>query len=197
MRKMGVGNHAEDGSRSSHDVERDSTLASTVPMLESRLSALDERMDAVEPCRCWCKGDDSLSTEGILGDLSGTPEEEDVTDDGVVVAHQLRADISSLARADVNTSSNDGAPGAAVATAVAELVANIRGMAETEARAVESSLCEASATANPPEVHLLGRPISQREGDAIGVVAAASSKLVVTERPLQSFLMVTGWMHLQ
>ena len=134
-------NHAEDGSRSSHDVERDLTLASTVAMLESRLSALDERMDAVEPCRCRCKGDDSLSTEGILGDLSGTPEEEDVTDDGVVVADQLRSDISSLARADVNTSSNDGAPGAAVATAIAELVANIRGMAETEARAVESSLC--------------------------------------------------------
>ena len=40
----------------------------------------------VELCRCRCKGDDSLSTEGILGDLSGTPEEEDVTDDGVVVA---------------------------------------------------------------------------------------------------------------
>ena len=79
-------NHEEDGSRSSHDVERDSTLASTVAMLESRLSALDERMDAVEPCRCRCKGNDSLSTEGILGDLSGTPEEEDVTDDGVVVA---------------------------------------------------------------------------------------------------------------
>ena len=121
-------------------------------MLESRLSALDERMDAVEPCRCRCKGDDSLSTEGILGDLSGTPEEEDVTDDGVVVADQLRADISSLARADVNTSSIDDAPGSAVATAVAELVANIRGMAETEARAVESSLCEAPATANSPEV---------------------------------------------
>ena len=117
-------------------------------MLESRLSALDERMDAVEPCRCWCKGDDSLSTEGILGDLSGTLEEEDVTDDSAVVADQLRADISSLSRADVNTSSNDGAPGAAVA----ELVANIRGMAETEARAVESSLCEAPAMANPPEV---------------------------------------------
>ena len=141
-------NHAEDGSRSSHDVERDSTLASTVAMLESRLSALDERMDAVEPCRCRCKGDDSLSTEGILGDLSGTPEEEEVTDDGVVVANQLRADISSLARADVNTSSIDDAPGAAVA----ELVANIRGMAETEARAVESSLCETPASANPPEV---------------------------------------------
>ena len=145
-------NHAEDGSRSIHDVERDSTLASTVAMLESRLSALDERMDAVEPCRCRCKGDDSLSTEGILGDLSGTPKEEDVTDDGVVVADQLCSDISSLARADVNTSSNDGTPVAAVATAVAELVANIRGMAETEARAVESSLCEAPATANPPEV---------------------------------------------
>ena len=99
-----------------------------------------------------CKGNDSLSTEGILGDLSGTPEEEDETDDGVLVADQLRSDISSLARADVNTSSNDGAPGAAEATVVAELVANIRGMAETEARAVESSLCEAPATANPPEV---------------------------------------------
>ena len=144
-------NHAEDGSRSSRDVEIDSTLASTVAMLESRLSALDERMDAVEPCRCRCKGDDSLSTEGILGDLSGTPEEDDVTDDGVVVADQLRADISSLACADVNTSSIDDAPGAAVASAVAELVANIREMAETEARAVESSLCEAPATANPPE----------------------------------------------
>ena len=36
--------------------------------------------------------------------------------------------------------------------AVAALVANIRRMAETEARAVESSLCEAPATANPPEV---------------------------------------------
>ena len=94
-------------------------------------------MDAVEPCRCRCKGDDSLSTEGILGDLSGTSEEEDVTDDGVVVADQLRADISSLANADVNTSSIDDAPGAAVAAAVAELIANIRGMAETEARAVE------------------------------------------------------------
>ena len=69
----------------------------------------------------------------------------------LVVADQLHADISSLAHADVNTSSNDGAPGAAVATAVAELVANIRGMAETEARAVESSLCEAPAMANPPE----------------------------------------------
>ena len=145
-------NHAEDGSRSSHDVERNSTLASTVAMLESRLSALDERMDAVEPCRCRCKRDDSLSMEGILGDLSVTPEEEDVTDDGVIVADQLRSDISFLARADVNTSSNDGVPGAAVATAVAELVANIRGMAETEARAVESSLCEAPITANPPEV---------------------------------------------
>ena len=77
--------------------------------------------------------------------VSGQEEEE-------VVADQLRSDISSLARADVNTSSNDGAPGAAVATAVAELVANIRGKAETEARAVESSLCEAPATANPPEV---------------------------------------------
>ena len=86
------------------------------------------------------RGDDSLSTEGILRNLSGTPEEEDVADDGVVVADQLRSDISSLARADVNTSSNDDAPGAAVATAVAELVANIRGMAETKARAVESSL---------------------------------------------------------
>ena len=43
-------------------------------------------MDAVEPCRCWCKGDVSLSTEGILGDLSSTPEEEDVAADGVVVA---------------------------------------------------------------------------------------------------------------
>ena len=145
-------NHAEDESRSSHDVERDSTLASTVAMLESRLSALDERMDAVEPCRCRCKGDDSLSTEGILGDLSGTPEKGDVIDDGVVVVDQLRADISSLARADVNTSSNDGVPGAAVATAVAELVANIRVMAETEARTVESSLCEAPASTNPPEV---------------------------------------------
>ena len=82
-------NHAEEGSRSSHDVERDSTLLLPVAMLESRLSALDERMDAVEPCRCRCKGDDSLSTEGILGDLSGTPEEEDVIDDGVVVADQL------------------------------------------------------------------------------------------------------------
>ena len=69
--------------------------------------------------------------EGILGDLSGTPEEEEVTDDDVVVADQLRSDISSLDRADVNTSSNDDAPGAAVATAAAELVANIRGMAET------------------------------------------------------------------
>ena len=57
-----------------------------------------------------------------------------------------------MSRADVNTSSNDGAPGAAVATAVAELVANIRGMAETEARAVKSSLCKAPASANPPEV---------------------------------------------
>ena len=98
------------------------------------------------------RGDDSLSTEGILRNLLGTPEEEDVADDGVVVADQLRSDISSLARADVNTSSNDDAPGAAVATAVAELVANIRGMAETKARAVESSLYEAPATANPPEV---------------------------------------------
>ena len=70
----------------------------------------------------------------------------------MVVANQLRSDISSLARADVNTSSNDGAPDAAVATAVAELVANIRGMAETERMAVESSLCKAPATANPPEV---------------------------------------------
>ena len=93
--------HAEDGIRSSHDVERDSTLASTVGMLVFRLSALVERMNAVEPCRCRCKGDDSLSAEGILGDLSGTPKEEDVTDDGVVVADQLRSDISSLARADV------------------------------------------------------------------------------------------------
>ena len=42
-------NHVEDGSRSSDDVERGSTLASTVAMLESRLSALDEHMDAVEP----------------------------------------------------------------------------------------------------------------------------------------------------
>ena len=135
-------------------------LASTVAykMLESRLSALDGRMDAVEPCRCRCKRDDSLSTEGILGDLSGTPEEEDVADDGVVVADQLRSDISSLARADVNTSSNNGAPGAALATAVAELVANIRGMAETEARAVESSLCEAWATANPPKVTPTRKP---------------------------------------
>ena len=70
-------NHAENGSRSSPDVERDSTLASTTAMLESRVSSLDDRMDAVEPCRCRCKGDDSLSTEGILGDLLGTPEEED------------------------------------------------------------------------------------------------------------------------
>ena len=62
------------------------------------------------------------------------------------MADQLRADISSLARADANTSSIDDAPGAAVA----ELVANIRGMAETEARAVESSLCEAPASANHP-----------------------------------------------
>ena len=39
------------------------------------------------------RGGDSLSTEGILGDLSGTPEEEDVTDDGVVVADPL-CDVS-------------------------------------------------------------------------------------------------------
>ena len=70
-------------------------------------------------------------------------------DGWMVVADQLRTGISSLARANVNTSSNDSAPDAAVAT----LVANIRGMAETaEARAVESSLCKALATANPPEV---------------------------------------------
>ena len=115
--------------------------------------------------------------------------------DGVVVADQLRADISSLARADVNTSSNDGAPGAAVATAVAELVVNIRNMAETEARAVESSLYRLRQT--HPRQHPRGRPGSQREGDAIGVVATASCKLVVMGRPLQSLLMATGWMHLQ
>ena len=97
-------------------------------------------MDAVEPCLCSCKEDDSLSTEGILGDLSGSPEDE------------LRTDVSSLAYADVNASSNGGAPDAVVATPVAALVANIRGMAETKARVVESSLCEAPATANPPEV---------------------------------------------
>ena len=68
------------------------------------------------------------------------------------MADQLRTDVSSLARADVNTSSNDDASDVAVATAVATLVASIRGMAETEARAVENSLCEATATANPPEV---------------------------------------------
>ena len=68
------------------------------------------------------------------------------------MADQVRSDISSLAHADVNTSSNDGAPNAAIATAVAALVANIKGMAETEARAVESSLCEAPAAPNPPEV---------------------------------------------
>ena len=67
-------------------------MASTVAMLESRLSALDERMDAVELRRCRCKGDDSLSTEGILGDLSSTPEKEDVAADGVVVAdHYIRS----------------------------------------------------------------------------------------------------------
>ena len=82
-------NHAEDGSRSSPDVGRDSTLASSVAILESRLSVLDERIDAVVPCRCRSKGDDSLSTEGILGDLSGTPKEEDVTDDGVVVTDRV------------------------------------------------------------------------------------------------------------
>ena len=112
--------HVENGSWSSYDVKRDSTLASTVAMLESRLSALDERMDAVQPCRCrcwWCL-----------------------------------ANVSSLACADVNTSSNDDAPDAAVATAVAALVANIRGMAETEALAVKSSPCEALAMANPPEI---------------------------------------------
>ena len=64
--------HVEDGSRSSHNVERESTLASTVAMLESRHSALDQCMDAVEPCYCRCKGDDILSTEEILGNLSGT-----------------------------------------------------------------------------------------------------------------------------
>ena len=36
--------------------------------------------------------------------------------------------------------------------AVAAHVANIRGMAETEARVVESSLCEELATTNPPKV---------------------------------------------
>ena len=80
----------EDESRSSRDVERDSTLAST---------------------------------------------------------EQLRTDVPSVARDDVNTSSNDDAPDAAVAALVA-----LRGMAETEAQAVESSLCEATALANPPEV---------------------------------------------
>ena len=68
------------------------------------------------------------------------------------MADQLRTDIKTLCRADVNTSSTEGALDAAVATTVAALVANNRGMVETEARAVESSMCEALATANPPEV---------------------------------------------
>ena len=40
--------HVEDGSRSSHDVGRDSTLASTVAMLESILLVLDQRLDAAQ-----------------------------------------------------------------------------------------------------------------------------------------------------
>ena len=144
--------HVEDGSRSSHNVERESTLASTVAMLESRHSALDQCMDAVEPCHCRCKGDDILSMEGILGNLSDTPEEEDKAADLIVLSDQLCTDVSSLAPADVNTSSNGDAPDAALAMAVAAHVANIRGMAETEARVVESSLCEALATTNPPKV---------------------------------------------
>ena len=41
----------------------------------------------------WSHAVVGLSTEGILGDLSGTPEEEDVTDDGIVVADPL-CDVS-------------------------------------------------------------------------------------------------------
>ena len=123
--------HVEDGSRIIHDVERDSTLTSTVAMLESRLLALGQSIDGEEPCHYSCKEDDSFSTEGILGNLSGTPEKEDEATDDVVLADQLCPDVSLLAHAEVDTSPYGGAPDAAVATAVAALVANIRMMAKT------------------------------------------------------------------
>ena len=61
--------HAESGSRRIQDVDRDTTLASTVATNDFKLSSLDQRVGAMEKTHCSCKEDDSVSTEGIVGDL--------------------------------------------------------------------------------------------------------------------------------
>ena len=69
-----------------------------------------------------------------------------------MVAGQLGSDVTSLARVEVDAASCGNVPDAAVRTAAAALVANIRGIAEMEARVAECSLCEAPAEINPSEV---------------------------------------------